>query len=179
MQGIRDVLGLAKGEALPVVCDRTPVQMEPPSPPTRSSSARERPRSSPSRRASADCLRLGYQHRPDIFARHIILPEILYERTIEIDERFLADGGIDRPLDEARTRSDLEAAFDAGYRPSPSSSCTATPPPDHEARVAAIAREIGFTQISVSHEVLAAHEDRGTPATPPWSTPILSPILRR
>jgi 5-oxoprolinase (ATP-hydrolysing) len=100
-----------------------------------------------------DALRIGTQARPDIFARHIVLPEQLYERVIEIDERIGSDGALVRRLDRATTHQRLATlradGFDAlaivfvhGWRFS-----------DHEAQVAAIARDIGFAQISVSHEV--------------------------
>ena len=67
-------------------------------------------------RGLGDALRIGYQHRPDIFARHIVLPEQLHTHTIEIEERLQANGTVIQPLDRARTRADLEAAFAAGYR---------------------------------------------------------------
>ena len=53
-------------------------------------------------RGFGDALRIGYQARPEIFARHIVLPSMLYERVVEIDERVGADGTVVRPLDEAR-----------------------------------------------------------------------------
>jgi len=104
-------------------------------------------------RGFGDALRIGTQARPDIFARAIVLPTMLYETVIEIDERVGADGAIVRPLDDAAARSAFAGlrrdGFDAiaillmhGWRF-----------PDHEARLAAIARELGFAQVSVSHEV--------------------------
>ncbi|HWH82352.1 MAG TPA: hydantoinase/oxoprolinase N-terminal domain-containing protein, partial [Burkholderiaceae bacterium] len=63
-----------------------------------------------------DALRIGYQERPRIFERHIVLPELLYTRVVEADERLAADGSVVRPLDEAALRSDLRDAFDAGLR---------------------------------------------------------------
>ena len=71
-------------------------------------------------------LRLGYQNRPRLFDRHIVLPEMLYARVIEADERVRADGTVERPLDEAQLAEALAAARAAGSRPAPSSSCTAT-----------------------------------------------------
>ena len=59
-------------------------------------------------RGFGDALRIGYQARPDIFARHIVLPSMLYEAVVEIDERIGADGSVVRPLDEERARADLE-----------------------------------------------------------------------
>ena len=60
-----------------------------------------------------DALRIGYQARPQIFARRIVLPEPLYGEVVEIDERVRADGTVLRPLDEAAARAGLQAAFDA------------------------------------------------------------------
>jgi 5-oxoprolinase (ATP-hydrolysing) len=104
-------------------------------------------------RGFGDALRIGYQARPEIFARHIVLPSMLYERVIEIDERVGVEGDVLAPLNEARAcqalADVLATGIDAlaivlmhGWRHS-----------EHERRVAAIAREIGFTQVSVSHEV--------------------------
>lgn len=67
-------------------------------------------------RGHADALRIGYQNRAKIFARHIERPELLYERVIEIDERVAADGRILTPLDEDRARASLQAAYDDGIR---------------------------------------------------------------
>ena len=67
-------------------------------------------------RGLGDALRIAYQNRPDIFARHIVLPEQLYGEVIEIEERLRADGTVERPLDRERARADLERAFGAGYR---------------------------------------------------------------
>ena len=60
-------------------------------------------------RGLGDALRIAYQNRPDIFARHIVLPEQLYARTVEIEERLRADGTVEQPLDRERARADLEA----------------------------------------------------------------------
>ena len=67
-------------------------------------------------RGFGDALRIGWQSRPDLFARHIVLNDQLCDRVIEIDERVRADGGVDRPLDEDRARADLTAARTAGFR---------------------------------------------------------------
>ena len=126
----------------------------------------------------ADALRIGTQARPDIFARHIVLPEQLYQRVAEIDERIGADGAFVRPLDLATTRERLlelrSDGFDAlaivlvhGWRY-----------PEHETQVAAIAGELGFAQVSVSHEVAPLIK-----LVPRGDTTVvdayLSPVLRR
>ncbi|WP_298162323.1 hydantoinase B/oxoprolinase family protein [Brevundimonas sp.] len=104
-------------------------------------------------RGFGDALRIGWQARPDIFARHVVLPEPLHDRVIEIDERVRADGSVDRPLDEVAAREALTAAFAAGYRALAIVLVHGWRFTGHETRLAALAREIGFTQISVSHEV--------------------------
>src|SRR3954462_14112602 len=63
-----------------------------------------------------DALRIGYQSRPDIFARRIVLPEPLYGHVIEVGERVSADGEVLRPLDRTAARAALQAAFDQGFR---------------------------------------------------------------
>src|SRR5689334_5089663 len=65
-------------------------------------------------RGFGDALRIGYQARPDIFARHIVLPSMLYELAVEIDERMGVDGEVLMPLDEAQARGALEAVRTAG-----------------------------------------------------------------
>ena len=103
----------------------------------------------------ADALRIGYQNRPKIFARHIVLAEPVYGRVVEIDERVTADGEIIRPLDEAGAREKLATAFAEGYRSIAIVLMHGYRYTDHEKRVAELARDIGFSQISVSHEVSA------------------------
>jgi 5-oxoprolinase (ATP-hydrolysing) len=100
-----------------------------------------------------DALRIGYQSRPDIFARRIVLPEPLYGHVIEVDERVTAEGEVLRPLDRAAAEGALRAAFDAGYRALAIVLMHGWRWTAHEAALAAIAREIGFSQVSASHEV--------------------------
>lgn len=91
-------------------------------------------------RGHADALRIGYQNRAKIFARHIERPELLYERVIEIDERVAADGRILTPLDEDRARASLQAAYDDGIRAVAIVFMHGYRYTDHERRVAEIAR---------------------------------------
>ena len=116
--------------------------------------------------------------RGKIFAKHIIKPETLFERVVEIDERVRADGTIERALDLAGARAALERAkaddikavaivFMHAYRYS-----------DHEKRVATMAREMGFPQVSVSHEVSPLIKLVGRGDTTVVDA-YLSPILRR
>src|SRR5512145_1495703 len=60
-------------------------------------------------RGFRDALRIGYQERPRIFDRHIVLPELLHARVVEADERVAADGTVLLPLDEAHLKNELEA----------------------------------------------------------------------
>src|SRR4051794_10246541 len=129
-------------------------------------------------RGFRDALAIGYQARADIFAKNIRKPDLLYDRVVELDERMLADGTVERPLDERQAREALEAlrsdSFDAvaivlmhGYRH-----------PEHERSVARIARELGFAQVSVSHEVSPLVKLVGRGDTTVVDA-YLSPILRR
>jgi 5-oxoprolinase (ATP-hydrolysing) len=126
----------------------------------------------------ADALRIGYQARPRLFDRKIVKPEALYTRVVEIDERISVEGAVLRPLDEAAARAGLQAAFDAGFRAVAIVLLHGFRFTDHEARVAAIAREIGFTQVSVSHEVSPLMKLVGRGDTTVVDA-YLSPILRR
>jgi len=126
----------------------------------------------------ADALRIGYQARPRLFDRHIVKPEALYDRVVEIDERITVEGEVLRPLDEAAARASLRAAFDAGFRAVAIVLLHGFRFTDHEARVAAIARQIGFTQVSVSHEVSPLMKLIGRGDTTVVDA-YLSPILRR
>lgn len=100
-----------------------------------------------------DALKLGYQARPKIFAKKIVKPDQLYSEVIEVDERVLADGEVEKAPDLAAVRRDLQAAFDRGLRAVAIVFMHAFRFPAHEQAVAAIARGIGFPQVSVSHEV--------------------------
>ncbi|HTU13355.1 MAG TPA: hydantoinase B/oxoprolinase family protein [Allosphingosinicella sp.] len=124
-----------------------------------------------------DALRIGYQARPDIFARRIVLPAPLYGRVVEVDERVTASGEVLRPLDEAAARAGLQAAYDAGYRALAIVLMHGWRWTAHEARLAAMARGIGFTQVSASHEVepLIKLIGRGDTAV---VDAYLSPVLR-
>src|SRR5579885_1297986 len=97
-----------------------------------------------------DALRIGYQNRPKLFDRHIVLPEQLYERVIEAEERVTAEGEVLVPLDLARLRGDLEAAFRAGIRSAAIVFLHGYRHVEHERRAAQLARELGFTQVSAS-----------------------------
>src|SRR6476659_7609566 len=115
IQGIRDLLGLAPDDRLPdEAVDAIKMGT------TVATNALLERKGTPTvlaiTRGLGDALRIGYQHRPDIFARHIVLPEQLSTRTVEIEERLRADGTVEQPLDRERARADLQVAFAAGYR---------------------------------------------------------------
>src|SRR5258705_1832235 len=102
-------------------------------------------------RGFRDALRIGYQNRPRIFAREIILPELLYSRVIEVTERVGAHGEVIVPLDEEAAARDLRAAYADGLRSVAVVCLHGYRYPAHEARIGEIARDIGFTQVSESH----------------------------
>ncbi|WP_028311205.1 hydantoinase B/oxoprolinase family protein [Derxia gummosa] len=129
-------------------------------------------------RGFADALRIGSQHRPRIFDRHIVLPAPLNADVIEIDERIGADGEVVTPLDEAAARAALQAAFARGLRAVAIVLMHGWKFTAHEARLADMAREVGFTQVSVSHRVspLMRLVPRGDTTV---VDAYLSPVLRR
>ena len=102
-------------------------------------------------RGFRDALRIGYQNRPRIFAREIILPELLYSRVIEVTERVSAHGEVIAALDEEAAARDLRAAYADGLRAVAVVCVHGYRYPAHEARIGQIARDIGFTQVSESH----------------------------
>jgi 5-oxoprolinase (ATP-hydrolysing) len=129
-------------------------------------------------RGFRDALRIAYQARPKLFERHIVLPELLYERVIEAEERVGAHGDVLQPLDEAHLRERLQAAHDAGLRACAIVFMHGYRFTAHEQAAARIAREVGFTQVSASHEVspLMKLVSRGDTTV---VDAYLSPILRR
>src|SRR5688572_25083667 len=102
-------------------------------------------------RGFRDQLRIGYQNRPRIFDRQIVLPQPLYRAVYEVDERVTARGEVLRPLDEARARRDLADARRSGCRAIAIVLMHGYRYPAHEIQLAAIARSMGFAQVSVSH----------------------------
>ncbi|MGH6787477.1 MAG: hydantoinase B/oxoprolinase family protein [Novosphingobium sp.] len=129
-------------------------------------------------RGFGDALRIGTQERPDIFAREIVLPVPLYAEVAEIDERIGADGEVVSTLDEAQVLAALQARFDGGLRSVAVVLMHGYRFSAHEAAVARIAREIGFTQVSVSHEVAPLIKLIGRGDTTLVDA-YLSPVLRR
>ncbi|MBX3610894.1 MAG: hydantoinase B/oxoprolinase family protein [Hydrogenophaga sp.] len=129
-------------------------------------------------RGFRDALRIAYQNRPRLFDRHIVLPELLYSRVIEAQERVDAQGEVIEALDEAHLRERLWAAFDAGLRSVAIVFMHGYRFTAHEATAARLAKEIGFTQVSTSHETspMMKFVSRGDTTV---VDAYLSPILRR
>ncbi|MBK1987346.1 hydantoinase/oxoprolinase family protein [Sphaerospermopsis aphanizomenoides BCCUSP55] len=125
-----------------------------------------------------DALRIGYQNRPNIFARQIILPTMLYEQVIEVEERFDAYGNELIPVNIAEVRQDLRTVYETGIRSCAIVFMHSDRYPHHEQQISQIAQEIGFTQISVSHQVspLMKLVSRGDTTV---VDAYLTPILRR
>ena len=178
IQGIRDLLGL--GDDQPIPADRIEVVKMGT---TVATNALLERKGDPTvlliTKGFKDALRIGYQNRPDIFARHIQLPEMLYEQVIEVPERYSAQGEELMALENTGAWVDeLERVFDRGVRGVAIALLHAYRYPDHERQVAAIAERIGFTQVSVSHRVspLMKLISRGDTTV---VDAYLSPILRR
>ncbi|MEL6250295.1 MAG: hydantoinase/oxoprolinase family protein, partial [Cyanobacteria bacterium J06627_15] len=132
-----------------------------------------------------DALRIGYQNRPDIFARQIVLPEMLYGRVIEVPERMSAEGEVLVPLTEsaiALLQSQLETAYTDGFRSCAVILMHGYRYPAHEQQVAEVARAVGFPQVSVSHEVspLMKLVSRGdTTVVDAYLSPVLRAYVER
>ncbi|HEY1506996.1 MAG TPA: hydantoinase/oxoprolinase family protein, partial [Stellaceae bacterium] len=129
-------------------------------------------------RGFGDALRIGYQNRPDLFARQVLLPEQLYDRVIEAGERVSAQGDVLEPLDAATLRRDLQAAYGAGLRAVAIVFMHGYRYPAHERQAAALAQNVGFSQVSASHAVSPLMKLVGRGDTSVVDA-YLSPILRR
>ena len=177
VQGIRDLIGLTSGEPIPpgaigAIKMGTTVA-------TNALLERKGERTLLLiTRGFRDAPRIGYQARPNIFARQIIKPEMLFERVAEVDERVRADGTVERAPDLAAVRTELETAQRDGIKAVAIVFMHAYRYPEHEAQAAALAREMGFPQVSVSHEVSPLIKLVGRGDTTVVDA-YLSPILRR
>ena len=125
-----------------------------------------------------DLLRIGYQNRPRLFDLHIVLPELLYEDVIEVEERLDASGQIVTPLNLRQVKAALAGAYDRGYRSAAVALMHGYRFHAYEKKIAELARQTGFTQVSLSHEVspLIKLVSRGDTTV---VDAYLSPILRR
>ncbi|MEG5136126.1 MULTISPECIES: hydantoinase B/oxoprolinase family protein [unclassified Microcoleus] len=176
VQGIRDILGIAAGESIPAG-EIAAIKMGT----TVATNALLERKGDRTilliTKGFGDALRIGYQNRPNIFARHIILPEMLYDRAIEVAERYSAKGEELMAVNLDFIPS-LQQAYDDGIRSCAIVFMHGYRYSEHEKQVAQIAKKIGFTQISLSHEVspLMKLVSRGDTAV---VDAYLSPILRR
>jgi 5-oxoprolinase (ATP-hydrolysing) len=177
VQGIRDLLGLKSGEPIPA--GRIDAVKMGTTVATNALLERKGDRTLLLiTKGFRDALKIGYQARPKIFARHIIKPDMLFERVAEVDERVRADGKVERKPDLAAARAELEAAKADGIVAVAIVFMHAYRFPEHEKRVAKIARELGFAQVSVGHEVSPLIKLVGRGDTTVVDA-YLSPILRR
>lgn len=152
IQGIRDLLGIARGEPIP--SDKIGAVKMGTTVATNALLERKGDRTALLiTRGFGDMLKIGYQARPDIFAKEILKPEQLYEMVIEVEERVLADGTVESKPDLEVLKSRLEATKSSGIDSIAIAFIHAWKYPEHEAEVAEIARSMGFGQVSVSHEV--------------------------
>ena len=129
-------------------------------------------------RGFGDALRIAYQNRPRIFDRNIVLPELLYGRAIEVDERIKADGSVLREPDLDRLAEDLRRAHEDGFRAVAVACMHSHLHPAHERAIGKLAEQIGFSQVSLSSEVspLMKLVPRGDTSV---VDAYLSPVLRR
>ena len=104
-------------------------------------------------RGFADALRIAYQVRPELFALNIKLPDPLYERVVEIDERVDANGSVLTKIDTVAAKRLLESAYHDGIRTCAICLMHGYKYTAHEKILGEIAKQIGYTQISASHEV--------------------------
>jgi 5-oxoprolinase (ATP-hydrolysing) len=178
IQGIRDILGLAADKAIPADTIES-VKM---GTTVATNALLERAGDKTLliiTKGFGDALRIGYQHRPQIFAREIVLPEMLYDRVVEVTERYTAQGEELIPVEvDEDLRIALQTAYEDGIRACAIVFLHGYRYPAHELQIAEIVREIGFTQISLSHQVspLIKLVSRGDTTV---IDAYLSPILRR
>ena len=152
MHGIRTLLGLGANEPLPA--DRIAIVRMGTTVATNALLERKgEPTLLVTTRGFADALKIGYQHRPALFALHIERPAPLYADVIEVRERIGADGGIVEPLDLADAEARLRAMRERGFRACAIVLMHGYRYPQHEQALAELARRLGYSQVSVSHEV--------------------------
>ena len=129
-------------------------------------------------RGFRDALRIAYQNRPRLFDRHIVLPELLYSAVVEAQERIGARGEVIQPLNELLLKKELTIEYGRGKRCVSIVFMHGYRYTAHEKTAKRIAQEIGFTQISTSHETspMMKFVSRGDTTV---VDAYLSPILRR
>jgi len=176
IQGIRDCLGLSATQAIPA--DRIEsVRMGT----TVATNALLEHRGEPvllvTTRGFGDALQIAYQQRPDLFALNIKLPQMLYSRVIEVNERVRADGTVEQIPDSTALGEQLQQARHSGLRSVAIVFMHAWKFPQHENQAAELAVQAGFTQVSVSHQISALIKFIGRGDTTVVDAS-LSPVLR-
>ncbi|HIE65017.1 MAG: hydantoinase B/oxoprolinase family protein [Nitrospira sp.] len=177
VQGIRDLLGLRPDETIPSECIEV-VRM---GTTVATNALLERKGEGlllAITRGFRDALPIAYQNRPKLFDREIILPEQLYEKVVEIEERVMARGEVLIPLNLDAAHKELQEAYDQGFRSIAIVFMHAYRYPDHERKLKKLAETIGFDQISTSHECSALIKLVGRGDTTVVDA-YLSPILKR
>src|SRR3954471_22912744 len=129
-------------------------------------------------RGFRDALRIAYQNRPRIFDRRIVLPEMLYEKVFEVEERVGARGDVLKRLDEKDLEEKLTRCRAEGFNSVAIVLMHGYRFPAHETLAFDIAKQGGFEQISVSHRVSPLMKLVGRGDTTVVDA-YLSPILRR
>lgn len=177
LQGIRDILGVKKGDQIPA--EKIDAVKMGTTVATNALLERKGERLALiTTKGFRDGLRIGYQTRPKLFDLNIKLPEMLYETVVEVEERIGADGKLLTPLNLDAARKDIQAAYDSGIRACAVVFMHGYRYHDHERKIAELAADIGFTQISTSHgsSPLMKLVSRGDTTV---VDAYLSPILRR
>jgi 5-oxoprolinase (ATP-hydrolysing) len=175
--GIRGFLGIAKGEKIPPGLIGT-IKMGTTVATNALLERKGEPLALLITKGFRDQLEIGYQARSDIFAAFIEKPETLYQRVIEIEERVLADGTVELPLDLAHARAQLETVRAEGITAVAIVLMHSYHYQAHEKALATLARDMGFDQVSVSHEVSPLIRIVGRGDTTVVDA-YLSPVLRR
>jgi 5-oxoprolinase (ATP-hydrolysing) len=151
LQGIRDILGIASDAPIPSK-HISAVKMGT----TVATNALLERKGEPTllviNQGFRDALRIGYQNRPKLFEANIQLPELLYQQVIEVEERLRVDGEIITPLNLPHARDHLQQAYDDGFRSVAIVLMHGYRYHQHEQQLAKLSRDIGFTQVSTSHE---------------------------
>ncbi|MEM0899828.1 MAG: hydantoinase B/oxoprolinase family protein [Pseudomonadota bacterium] len=177
VQGIRDLMGLAKDDVIPKNAIRA-IKMGT----TVATNALLERKGEPTAlfitRGFKDLLRIGYQNRPDLFALNIQLPELLYSDVFEVDERLDADGTVIKPIELEAAQAALREARYKGYRSIAIALLHSYRNPEHELQLGDVATGLGFEQISLSHEAspLIKLVSRGDTTV---ADAYLTPILKR
>ena len=179
VQGIRKILGIEDGDEIPreeVACVKMGTTVA-----TNALLERKGERTLlVVTKGFRDVLRIGTQQRrdKDLFSLSPTSPEPLYADVLEVEERVSADGSVTTPLALDRARSDLQSYRDKGYECLAIALMHGYKYPDHEAQLAGVAGDLGYTQISVSHETVPLVKLVGRGDTTVVDA-YLSPVLRK